>query len=50
MARVQRVLDAADGSRWYTVVGADHLPVAPVAEYIAFLRDDQASPHTVRAY
>lgn len=32
VARVQRVLDAADGSRWYTVVGADHLPVAPVAE------------------
>ena len=50
VARVQRVLDGTDGSRWYTVVGADHLPIAPVAEYIAFLRDDQASPHTVRAY
>ncbi|MDO3104585.1 Putative transposase/phage integrase [Mycobacteroides abscessus subsp. abscessus] len=50
MARVQRVFDATDGSRWYTVVSADHLPIAPISEYIRFLRDDQASPHTVRAY
>ncbi|MDT0323819.1 site-specific integrase, partial [Streptomyces millisiae] len=34
----------------YTVVGADHLPVAPAAEYLGFLRDGGASPHTVRGY
>lgn len=50
MARVQKMLSVQEGSYWYTVVGADHLPVAPIAEYVQFLRDDQASPNTVRAY
>ncbi|MHC9295635.1 tyrosine-type recombinase/integrase [Mycobacterium sp. LTG2003] len=34
----------------YTIVGADHLPVPPAAEYLSFLREGGASPHTVRGY
>ncbi|SHT51779.1 Putative transposase/integrase [Mycobacteroides abscessus subsp. abscessus] len=49
MAGVQRI-SVAGNPDTYTVVGADYLPIAPVAEYLQFLRDDQASPHTVRAY
>ena len=49
MARVQRVI-FADQPVTYTVVGADHLPVAPAAEYLRFLREGGASPHTVRGY
>lgn len=49
MARVQRV--TLDGiADTFTVVDADHLPIPPVVEYLQFLRDDQASPHTIRAY
>ncbi|MBN7300818.1 tyrosine-type recombinase/integrase [Mycobacteroides abscessus subsp. bolletii] len=49
MVRTQRITltGAADT---YTVVGDDHLPIGPIAEYLQFLRDDQASPHTLRAY
>lgn len=49
MARVQR-LSFVDEPDTYTVVGADGLPIAPAAEYLRFLRDGGASPHTVRAY
>lgn len=49
MAGVQRVA-VAEGLHTYTVVGADYLPIAPAVEYLQFLRDDQASPNTVRAY
>lgn len=49
MAQVQR-LAFADRSHSYTVVGADRLPVAPAREYLRFLVDSGASPHTVRAY
>ncbi|WP_457138425.1 tyrosine-type recombinase/integrase [Mycobacteroides abscessus] len=49
MARVQRVI-FPDGSLTHTVVGADHLPIAPAAQYLTFLRDSAASPNTVRAY
>lgn len=49
MARVQR-LSFADQSHCYTVVGADKLPIAPAREYLLFLVDNGASPHTVRAY
>lgn len=49
MARVQRV-SFVDDHDTYTVVGADALPIDPAAEYLRFLRDGGASPHTVRAY
>lgn len=49
MARVQRV-SFVDDNDTYTVVGADALPIAPAAEYLRFLREGGASPHTVRAY
>lgn len=38
------------GARTHTVTGEDGLPIGPVEEYLAFLRADQASPHTVQAY
>ncbi len=49
MARVQRVI-FPDEPVTYTVVGADHLPIAPAAQYLGFLRDSAASPHTIRGY
>lgn len=49
MARTQRVT-FCDAPDTYTVVGADHLPVPAVLEFLQFLRNDAASPHTVRAY
>jgi len=49
MAHTQRVT-FRDAPNTYTVVGADHLPVPAVLEYLQFLRNDAASPHTIRAY
>jgi integrase/recombinase XerD len=49
VARAQRV-SFPDEPDTYTVVGADGLPIGPAAEYLRFLRDNGASPHTVRAY
>lgn len=49
MARAQRLI-FPDEPVTYTVVGADHLPVGPAAQYLTFLRDNAASPHTVRSY
>jgi len=46
---IQSVL--LDGERTWTVVGGDHLPVAPVEEYLEFLRVGRsASPNTIRSY
>jgi len=46
---VQRI-ELGDGRTW-TVVGPDHLPVAPVEEFLEFLRVGRdASPHTLRSY
>ena len=46
---VQRVMFG--GERTWTVVGEDHLPVAPAEEYLEFLRvAQQSSPNTVRSY
>lgn len=39
-----------DHARTYTVLDASHLPVAPIRQYLQFLRDDAASPNTIRAY
>ncbi|MDH6244056.1 tyrosine-type recombinase/integrase [Mycobacterium sp. OTB74] len=49
MAAVQR-MRFADRPATYTVVGPDKLPVAPAREYLTFLREEGASPNTVRAY
>lgn len=49
VARSQRV-SFGEGPDTYTVVGDDGLPIGPAAEYLRFLRDGGASPHTVRAY
>ena len=50
MARSQRVSFGDGAPVTYTVLGADHLPVPAVVDYLQFLRDDAASPHTIRAY
>ena len=40
-----------EGVRTWTVVGADHLPVDPVEEFLDHLRvAQQSSPNTVRSY
>ncbi|ETZ96694.1 phage integrase, N-terminal SAM-like domain protein [Mycobacterium kansasii 824] len=49
MARTQRIA-LADGPDTFTVLGVDHLPIGAVEEYLQFLRDDEASPNTVKAY
>jgi site-specific recombinase XerD len=46
---VQPVL--LDEGRTWTVVGVDHLPVAPVEEFLEYLRvAQQSSPNTIRSY
>ncbi|ORW08118.1 tyrosine-type recombinase/integrase [Mycolicibacter longobardus] len=49
MARTQRIA-LTDAPDTYTVLGCDGLPIGPAEEYLQFLRDDQASPNTVKAY
>lgn len=49
MARTQRFTVAEDIAT-YTVVGGDYLPIDPAEEFLQFLRDDEASPNTVKAY
>ena len=49
MARTQRI--AVTGAPdTFTVLGPDHLPIAAAEEYLQFLRDDDASPNTVKSY
>lgn len=36
--------------RTWTVLGAEHLPIGPVEEFLEYHRLDAASPHTVRGY
>lgn len=49
MARVQR-LSFPDRPDTYAVLGQDKLALAPAREYLRFLSEGGASPHTVRAY
>ncbi|AYE99581.1 transposase (plasmid) [Mycobacterium paragordonae] len=49
MSRTQRVA-VTDRPDTYTVLGADGLPVRAAEEFLQFLRDDEASPNTVKAY
>ena len=49
MARTQRIALAEDTDT-FTVVGPDFLPIDPAEEFLQFLRDDEASPNTVKAY
>jgi len=48
-ARTQR-LDLPDGSRSWTVLGEDHLPVGPAEEFLEHHRLIGSSPNTVRSY
>ena len=47
---VQPVVLPGGGSRSWTVLGEDDLPVAPVERFLAYLTDIGRSPNTVKAY
>lgn len=49
MAQVQRV-HYSDRPGTHVVVGDDGLPIPPAREFLRFLTNGGASPHTVRAY
>lgn len=48
--RVQRVLMPGSGVESWTVLGDDHVPVAPVERFLAYLASIERSPNTVKAY
>ena len=43
-------MDVAGGGRTWTVLGDDHLPVAPIEEFLEHHRVLGSSPNTVRSY
>ena len=43
-------MDVAGGARTWTVLGDDHLPVAPIEEFLEHHRVLGSSPNTVRSY
>jgi len=47
---VQPVVVAGSGTRSWTVLGDDDVPVVPVDRFLAYLTDIGRSPNTVRAY
>lgn len=49
MVRVQRVQIDGDDDSW-TVLGDDHLPIAPVEMFLEHLRQIGSSPNTVKSY
>ena len=49
VARAQRV-SFPDRPDTFTVVGDDHLPIAPAQEYLRFVTRSGRSPNTVRSY
>jgi len=49
LTKVQRV-QLGNGQRTTTVLGADHLPIPPVEEYLEYLRVQSCSPNTVKSY
>ncbi|MFK0258672.1 tyrosine-type recombinase/integrase [Streptomyces sp. NPDC090445] len=48
--RVQRVLMPDSEAESWTVLGDDHVPVAPIEHYLAYLAWGEKSPNTVKAY
>ena len=49
VGKVQMVV-LPDGERTWTVLGDDHLPVAPVEEFLEHHRVVGSSPNTVKSY
>ena len=47
---VHPVVIPGSGTRSWTVLGDDDLPVAPVDRFLAYLTDIGRSPNTVKAY
>jgi integrase/recombinase XerD len=47
--RVQRVVVQGSEESW-TLLGDDHVPVAPVERFLAYLASVEKSPNTVKAY
>ncbi|MFF2013854.1 tyrosine-type recombinase/integrase [Streptomyces sp. NPDC058195] len=48
--RVQRVLMPDSDAESWTVLGDDHVPVAPIERYLSYLSAVEKSPNTVKAY
>lgn len=47
--KAQRVI-GQDGTKTFTVIGEDFMPIVSADRYLRFLVDDGASPHTIRSY
>ncbi len=47
---VQPVVIPGSGTRSWTVLGDDDVPVVPVDRFLAYLTDIGRSPNTVKAY
>jgi hypothetical protein len=47
---VQAVVLPGPGTRSWTVLGDDDVPVGPVERFLAYLTDIERSPNTVKAY
>jgi hypothetical protein len=47
---VQPVVLPGPGTRSWTVLGDDDVPVGPVERFLAYLTDIERSPNTVKAY
>jgi len=50
VAVVQRARVPGSRRLVWIVVGEDHLPVAPIHRFLAYLDDIERSPNTIRAY
>jgi len=50
MMFVQPVVISGSGTRSWTVLGDDDVPVVPVDRFLAYLTDIGRSPNTVKAY
>lgn len=48
--RVQRLVMPSSGVQSWTLPGGDHVPVAPVERFLAYLASIDRSPNTIRAY
>ena len=48
--RVQRLVMPSSGVQSWTLLGGDHVPVAPVERFLAYLASIDRSPNTIRAY
>ena len=48
--RVQRVFMPGSGSKSWTVLGDDQVPLEPVERFLSYLASVEKSPNTVKSY